>query len=591
MHEGPHMKRLKLIMVMTGILWLVLWGRVGIIQGVRHQYYRGIAEGQRVKPITLRARRGAILDRNGNDLARDVSSASYEVRPQEIDDPDAVATGLSRVTGVSKSTIIPLLTSNREYCWFLRQVEPEIMRKIDALDIKGIRKIHEYRRCYPLGAIGAQVLGYCDVDGQGIEGYELYANDFLAGHDGRSIAFLDAFGRVSLSLDAPMVEPENGLDIRVTLDWKIQEIADEEVGACVADLDAEWGGAIVLDPETGEILAMSNTPRFDPNHPGECDPALRRNRIATDMIEPGSTFKIVTFAEAFESDMLTENDLVDCENGHFTIGSHTIDDSHKLGIVTAREVLVHSSNIGAVKIAEKLGKRRLYERIRLMGFGTMTGLDVPDESKGLIDKPNTWSNLTLPTVSYGHGVAVSPIQLAQAYAAVANGGFLLRPYMIKEIGGGNGHPGKITEKRTIRRVMSDETASRLENLLCDVVESGTGRTAALPNIRIAGKTGTAQRVKEGERGYERGKYISSFIGYITDREPKILCLVMIDSPKGPYYGSQVAAPVFRKIVNRILNMGDSPVALPAVAEREMNAAPRECRVPDVKNATVVNAGR
>lgn len=586
MHEGPHVTRLRFIMVLTTLLWLVLWGNVGVIQGYRGRYYREISEDQRVKPITLTARRGSILDRNGVQLAMDVSSASYELRPKEIVDPAATARELSRASGVSESTIRDLISSGRDHCWLLRQAEPDVMRRIDALELSGVRKIREYRRCFPFGGAGAQMIGYCDVDGKGIEGSELYANDSLMGRNGRSVALLDALGRGGPTLNDPSIEPVNGLDVVLTIDWKIQQIVDEELSDCVESLDALWGGAIVLDPHTAEILAITNVPHFDPGKPSSVSPEFRRNRIVTDMVEPGSTFKIVTFIEALESGAITEDDPIDCENGQYRIGRHTINDSHKLGIVPASEVLIHSSNIGAVKIADMLGKRRLYERARLMGFGTITGLDVPDESQGILPNPKTWSNLTLPTVSFGHGVSVTPIQLAMSYASVANGGTLLRPRLIKRIAGTENRPGQNFETRTIRRVMLPETAERIERMLCEVVESGTGQTVKLPNVALAGKTGTAQRVREDGRGYESGRYISSFIGYLADCEPKLVCLVMVDSPKGQYYGSQVAGPVFKRIINRILNMGDSPVMAQVAAVTEKTPAVIENTVPDVKGMDI-----
>lgn len=594
MHERTHILRLRFVFAIVLMLWLALWARVGFIQGMKSSYYRDLAEGQRVRPITLTAKRGAILDRNGEELAVDVSSASYELRPTDIKDKEKTAALLSGATGMSLSSVRNLVLSKRKYCWLIRQADPDVMRKLDGLSLTGIRKIREYRRYYPYGRVGAQVLGYCDVDGRGIEGCELFANNDLAGRDGRSVALLDALGRSATSLDEPTVEPEDGRSITLTIDRKIQEITDEELDECVSSLNAVWGGAVVLNPETGEILAVSNVPRFNPNDPASYnpdvfDPANRRNRIVTDMIEPGSTFKVVAFSEAFESGLLQEDEPIDCENGKYRIANHTINDSHKLGIVPAREVLVHSSNIGTVKIADRLGKKRLYERARALGFGTVSGIDVPDESKGSLPNPKTWSKLSLPTISFGQGVAVSPIQLAMAYAAIANGGFLLRPYLVKGIAGDEKHSPQAFEKRVIRRAMSEETARRVENLLCEVVEIGTGTTAALPNTRIAGKTGTAQRIVEGGKGYAQGKYISSFIGYVVDHEPKLLCLVMVDSPKGMYYGSQVAGPVFKRIVNRVLNMGDSPVESPVIASSDTVPARKEYSLPDLKGVTIKEA--
>jgi len=588
MYGGPHLTRLRFMTVVIGVLWCLLLWKVTVIQWVEHEKYRARAEKQRIRPVTLKARRGCILDRNGIPLALTVSSASYEIRPGEMKDVSRAARLLSAATGKSVSHVMKLLTSKRKYCWLVRQADDEVCARLDGINLRGVRKICETRRCYPFGKVGAHVLGYCNVDGKGIEGCELFADDELSGRDGRSIQLIDGTGKAALSLERPVLEPEDGLDVRLTIDWRIQEITDEELEQSVESLDAVWGGAVVLDPVTGEVLAMSNVPSFDPNRPASFEPEVRRNRIVTDMVEPGSTFKVVTFIEALESGVLDEDDPVDCENGVFRIGRHTIRDSHKMETVPAREVLIHSSNIGAVKIAEKIGKKRLYERARLLGFGSVTGIDVPDETKGRLPNPRTWSNMSLPTISFGYGVAVSPIQLAMCYAAVANGGMLVRPHIIKEVVGSESRRGQKVSAQVIRRAMEREIAGRMERLLCEVVESGTGRNASLPNVRIAGKTGTAKRVKKGGRGYEEGRYVSSFVGYITDRRPKLLCLVMIDGPKGMYYGSQVAAPVFRRIMNRILNMGDSPVSDPVVVRAEKDGE-RVAVLPDLKGREIRDA--
>ncbi|MBT4483264.1 MAG: PASTA domain-containing protein, partial [Candidatus Latescibacteria bacterium] len=402
--------------------------------------------------------------------------------------------------------------------------------------------------------------------------------------------FRDALGRAARSLDKPDIKPQDGLDVVLTIDWRIQEIADEEIEKSVIKMNATWGGIIVINTGNGEILAMSNAPRLDLNDPSYFDskvfdPNNRRNRLVTDMLEPGSTFKIVTFAEALESGIVHEDDLIDCENGKFRLANHTINDSHKLGVVPVSDILIHSSNIGTVKIAEKIGKHRLYERTRLMGFGAATGLDVPDETKGRLPNPRTWSKLSLPTISFGQGVAVSPIQLAMAYSAVANGGFLIRPYIIKEVKNKGTRTGRKTNVQKIRRAMKTETAKRLTELLCETVESGTGKASAIPNIRIAGKTGTAQRPREGSKGYEPGRYISSFIGFIVDRDPRILCLVMVDSPEGLYYGSQVAAPVCKNILNRILNMSNGPWSS-VVVEKDDEKGKEEGIVPVLKGMSI-----
>ena len=473
---------------------------------------------------------------------------------------------------MSENTVMDMLKSDKKYQYLLRHADVRTMRKMDALldtldspvrvKVRAFERLPEYKRYYPLGRIGSHVIGYTDIDSKGIEGLEKFFDRDLSGSDGRSLQLRDAMQRTDKFLSDPIVEAQNGLDMRLTIDWRIQEIAEEELEAAVTKSQAKYGGVIVLDAGTGEILAMANVPRFDPNDPSSfnsLDPNCRRNRLVTDMLEPGSTFKIVTFAEALETGVIKEDDPINCMGGSYTIGSHTIGDAHKMGVVPARDVLIHSSNIGTVKIAERLGKQRLYERARLFGFGEVTGSDFPSETRGRLPNPGTWSNLSLPTISFGQGVAVSPLQLTTAYAAIANGGEYLSPRIIKEFRNKSGEVVRPCPVRKIRRVMTFQTAARLTELLCEVVEVGTGKNAAVPGIRIAGKTGTAQRISEGSKGYAGGKYVASFIGFLADHNPRLVCLVMIDSPVGVYYGAQISAPVFKNIINRIVNMGGSPV--------------------------------
>lgn len=563
MQTGPHITRQKFVMLLVVLLWACMAVKIGIIQFINHDQLHKRANNQRIKTVILKGSRGNIYDCNGVQLTMNLKSASYGIRYKDIEGIDETALILSEAMGISSDKIKSTIDPKKNFQWLIRQTDSSTMKKFDEIDLKCIEKKPELKRYYPLGKIAAQIIGYTDIDGIGIEGCEFFFNDELSGRDGRSTVLRDAKQRVTPSLDKPIIEPQDGHDIVLTLDWRIQEIAEEELEEGVEKWNALSGGVIVLDTETGDILAMANVPRFDPNdasyfNSSNFNPKYRKNKLVTDMIEPGSTFKIVTFIEALESGIVTENDEIDCENGKLKVGRHTINDVHKLGVVPVSDVFIHSSNIGTVKIAEKIGKQKLYERARLLGFGEITGFIFSDETPGRLINPREWSRLSLPTISFGQGVAVSPLQISMAYAAVANGGFLLSPRIIKEIIGTDGRPGRTMNERKIRRAMTHETAKRMTELLCKNVELGTGKTAAISNVRVAGKTGTAQRVKEGIKGYAPGLYISSFIGFIADRNPKILCFVMVDSPKGIHYGSQIAAPIFKNIMNRILNIRGNP---------------------------------
>jgi len=591
MQTGPHVTRQQFVFFLLAAVWLLLGGKIAKIQVIDHHRLHLRATSQREQEVTLRGNRGRILDRNGTELAINIDSASYGFRTSLVEDTAATVGELSRATGIDRSVIATMAGSSKTFQWLVRQADNSVAESLDALGLPCIERIPEPRRYYPLGMIGAQLIGYTDIDGRGIDGCEYLLDDRLAGRDGRSVVFRDAKLREIPSFDDPLIAPQNGSDIVLTIDWRIQEIAEEELEAGVVQFGAVSGGAIVMDTQTGEILGMANVPRFDPNNPAASEGGgeeSRKNRMATDMIEPGSTFKIVAFTEALESGVVDEGDSVFCENGTWRIGSHVINDTHELGNATVHDVLVESSNIGTVKIAEKIGEAKLYERARLFGFGEVTGFDLPGETPGILENPRNWSKLSLPTISFGQGVAVSPLQIVMAYAAITNGGILQSPWVIREIRKSDGTIEKTSPDRDIRRVMKPETADRMTELLCAVVESGTGQPAAVPDVRIAGKTGTAQRPKVGERGYEPGKYISSFIGFIADRDPKILCFVMIDSPKGVHYGSQVAAPVFKNILNRMLNMGDNLWIQPRIADNR-SVETRTVKLPSVKGMDVAAA--
>jgi len=590
---GPHITRQKFAMVIIVLLWICMAVKIGIIQFVNHDQLHKRANNQRIKTVTLKGRRGNIYDRNGVQLAMNLESASYGIRYQYIENVHKTALILSEATGINSQKIISTLDPQKNFQWLVRQADSPTMENLDKIGMKCIERVPEQKRYYPLGKIAAQVIGYTDIDGMGIEGCEFFFNNELSGRDGRSTVLRDAKQKITPSLDEPIIEPRNGSDIVLTLDWRIQEIAEEELEEGVEKWDAESGGVIVLDTETGDILAMANVPRFDPNdtayfNSSNFNSKYRKNRLVTDMIEPGSTFKIVTFIEAFESGIVNEDDEIDCEKGEFKVGKHTINDVHKLGIVPASDVLIHSSNIGVVKIAEKIGKQKLYERARVLGFGEVTGFNFPDETPGKLINPSEWSKLSLPTISFGQGVAVSPLQISMAYAAVANGGFLLCPRILKDIGNSDIKTGRNIGERKIRRAMTPETAERITELLCKAVELGTGKNAAISNVRIAGKTGTAQRIIEGVKGYAPGLYISSFIGFIVDRDPRILCFVMIDSPSSVHYGSQVAAPVLKNIMNRIVNMSDNPWSH-MIAENTVPKPSSTVALPDFKGSDVKDA--
>ncbi|MCE5250751.1 PASTA domain-containing protein [bacterium] len=589
MHTGSYVTRQKFMLVLVIIMWMRLIAKLVVLQIVNHEGYDLRAYEQRFKPFDIEAQRGRIMDRNGIVMASSSPSASYGIMPSMVKNRVDVVCAVANATGKSIDSVNSMF-DNDKFQWIVRLAEPSVIDKLDKVKSPGLQKQFDFKRYYPLGRVGSQVIGVTDVDGFGIEGCELFFNDDLLGRNGRSTLLRDARGRTEQSLDKPIVKALRGLDVILTIDSKIQDIAEEELETCVSQYKAKWGGAIVLDAGTGEILVMANVPRYDPNDSGTyaSKPEFMRNRLVTDMVEPGSTFKIVTFSEALESGIISEDDMINCENGKYKIAGHIINDTHELSVVPAGDVFIHSSNIGTVKIADMIGKKMLYERARLFGFGEITGIDYPYETPGRLENPRQWSKLSLPTISFGQGVAVSPLQIVMAYGAIANNGALMMPHIVKEVIGTPERPGRTFSSQKVRDVISPQTAARMTELLVGVVERGTGKNAAIPHVRVGGKTGTAQCIREGAKGYVPGQYMSSFVGFVADRDPKIVCLVMIDSPEGVYYGSQVAAPVFRNIVNRMLNLADTPWN-DLIAENALEDTVITVRLPDVKGKRISEA--
>ena len=330
---------------------------------------------------------------------------------------------------------------------------------------------------------------------------------------------------------------------------------EEELKAAVERHRARSGMGIVMVPRTGEVLALASVPGFDPNRPGDYPMWTRKNRVITDIYEPGSTFKVVTAAAALEEKVMSPEDSVFCEEGAFLVAGRRFRDAHPYGWLTFREVVELSSNIGTIKVAERLGKDVLYRYARTFGFGAETGIDLPGEVKGILRPPSAWSGRSLASIAVGQEVSVTAIQMACAYAAVANGGMLMRPQIVLEVKGAGGKVLKRMKPEPVRRVVSEETARKLVEFLEGVVERGTGREARIPGVRVAGKTGTAQRPLEGGGGYAPGEFVASFVGFLPAEDPELLCLVVIDTPReGGHYGGQVAAPVFRRVVERVLSL-------------------------------------
>jgi cell division protein FtsI (penicillin-binding protein 3) len=517
---------------------------IQIRQG-QHLAARAMQQYERLLPVL--SRRGTIYDRAGRELAVSLRVSSVFAQPAAVPDPARAARLLAPVLHQSPRELQARLRSDKPFVWLQRQLEPKQAEAVADLNLKGIGLAPESRRYYPRQDLGAHVLGIVGVDERGLEGVEHLYDDLLGGKPEYIAAQQDALGRLIYREESP--EPKAPIfDVYLTIDEVLQYIAERELARAVERSRAKAGTALILDPYTGEVLALANRPTFDPNAYRGAGLPARRNRAATDYFEPGSVFKVILAAAALEEGVIRPGDQFHGENGAIVVNRTTIRDHEKYGWLTVRDILAQSSNVGAIKIGQKLGKSLFYHYISGFGFGTVTGVDLPGETPGLIRRPKSWSALSLPVLSLGQEISVTPLQLAAAFGAVANGGQLVRPHVVRGLRAGG--QGRAVEPAVIRRVISPETSTALLDMLKAVVEEGTGKEAALPEHTVAGKTGTAQKVENGR--YSHRKVVASFIGAVPAEQPRLVILVVIDEPEVLRWGGSIAAPAFREIAREAL---------------------------------------
>ena len=554
--EARHIRRLRAVSLVGIGFVLVVAYRLATLQAWDGESYSAQARSQHEKTTELKANRGRILDRHGRVLATNLEAESFFVNNVfELENLRAIAVRFSRRSGESSAEMLKRLRKNRSFVWLARKVEegpPE------EESMKGVGRMVEMRRSYPMGTLAGQVLGYTDIDNIGIEGIELAFDARLQGTPGEMLCRVDARGKRLGAFGAVRRMPLDGSDLVLTIDADYQSIVEEELQGAVDRFEARSGIAIVMEPMSGEVLAMANVPLYDPNGFASYNAETRRNRAVTDLFEPGSTFKVVALAGALEEGRIGSSDRIFCENGELAVAGGTIRDSHPSAWLTVPEVIEESSNIGTIKIGQDLGTVDLFRYIRLFGFGSITSVGLPGEVPGEAKHPTRWSKRSLETISIGQEIGVTALQMVSAYAAIANGGRLLVPRITMDAPEADSPSGD-RPPEVIRQVVSPETAAEVTRILEGVVARGTGANARVAGYRVAGKTGTAQKALPGSGGYDPDLYNSSFIGFLPAERPEFLCAVIVDSPKGIRWGSQVAAPVFSCIVQRILSLRRSSV--------------------------------
>ncbi|MBI4530356.1 MAG: PASTA domain-containing protein [Candidatus Latescibacteria bacterium] len=581
-----YLARVRLVAHIGVLIWLVIVGRLWYIQVWADEEYSAQAKKQQERRVELKARRGRILDRHGESMAINLRSLSFAADPNKVPRPERVVRTFSQVSGTSRADLRERLQRPRSFVWLARQVDFDRGEKITQMGMgkaQGVYRFVEFKRCYPLGASAGQLLGYTNVDNAGIEGSELAFEKHLGGRSGLALLKIDAKGHLLSDVERIEKEQEDGVDVVLTINAVYQGIAEDELAKGVERYHADSGIAIVMEPSTGEILAMANIPLYDPNTSRRYSASVKRNRAITDLFEPGSTFKIVTLAAALEEKSQKPDERIFCEHGKMAIVGGFIRDAHPHGWLTFREVIEQSSNIGMIKVARTIEAKLLYEYATMFGFGNTTGIDLPGEINGVLTDPSHWSLRSRDTIVIGQEVGATALQLANAYCAIANGGKLMVPRILKAIVAPDGETVAETDPEVIRRAIGRKTAKMMREFLCGVVERGTGVKAQIPGVKIAGKTGTAQKVNEGGHGYAPGRYVSSFVGFLPADDPKLLCLVVVDSPREVYWGSEVAAPIFRKIMERILSAeGDRVVRRSVDDSREVEEDDGRVVVPNLK---------
>ncbi|HOW34818.1 MAG TPA: penicillin-binding transpeptidase domain-containing protein [Candidatus Omnitrophota bacterium] len=526
-----------------------------LIQVFKSSYLDQLAEKQHNYFIKLEPKRGAIYDRNLHPLAINVAAYSLYANPKMMKarDKEKAVGELSVLLGLEPDFIRERLDKDKYFVWLERKLPLTSVQKIKNLKIAGLDFIKESRRHYPNQALAAQLIGFAGMDNEGLEGLELKYNKYLKGEFGWTQILKDAKQR-ALLIEKSFIPPKDGFDVVLTIDETIQYIAERALDKAFVKHRARGAMIIVINPKTGEILALANRPTFDLMSPTQSDMDARRDRAVADMYEPGSVFKIVTAAAALEEGKVSEQDKFFCENGTYRVGNHILHDHQKHGTLTFSQVIEQSSNIGVTKVAQLLGPSLVYKYAQLFRFGMPTGINIPGEVNGVLKPPSVWSKTSIGAIPIGHEVTVTAIQLGCAIAAIANDGVYMKPFVVKYIKDQKGEIIEEFQPQTVAQVISKNTADRLKVILTRAVEDGTGKLARIKNVKVAGKTGTAQKVVGGV--YSHNSFYASFIGFAPADNPKIAMVVIFDEPHLTYYGGTVSAPVFKEVAQDVLRYLD-----------------------------------
>jgi cell division protein FtsI (penicillin-binding protein 3) len=540
------------------ILFIALLSRAFQLQVLSGQKLKTLAQKQHMTTLQLYPERGIIYDRNGEKLAASVMVDSVCADPSKIVDPAETSRKISSILNLDRTLVQKKLSEPKNFCWLARRISPDQAARVEDENIDGIILVKEPKRFYPNGELAAHVLGFVGADANGLEGVEYKYDDYLKGKSEKLTWARDAKGKkLFLKVEKSETRKDENINVVLTIDSRIQYLVETHLKEAVTSKGAKGGLAIVMDPKTGEILALANEGRFNPNNISGVQPERWRNRAITDYFDPGSTFKPFLIAGALEEKVIKESDKIFCENGAFTVADRVIHEANRQrhGYLAVPDILKYSSNIGSAKIAQKLGRDKFYGYIENFGFGVKTGVDLPGEVAGLLRPAKDWTKVDTATIAFGQGVSVTAIQLITALSAIANNGVLMKPYIVKGFADKDYRLVKIYTPTVVRTVVSPQVAKRLTNMLTDVVGAtdGTGKNARIANVAVAGKTGTSQKFDFVRGIYSSEKVRTSFMGFFPSADPQVAILVILDEPQRDKWGGVAAAPVFKNISEQILN--------------------------------------
>jgi cell division protein FtsI (penicillin-binding protein 3) len=531
---------------------LIIGARLVQLQISQHDDFTARARNQQLSAIDTSPTRGQVLDRQGRELARSIDTASFFADAREISDPNDTAKRIASVTGQDRDELSKRLAAaieaKKQFVWISRRLDIDLANKLDKLELKGIYSRKESKRYYPNDSLAAHVLGFVGTEQIGLGGVEQYYNEKIRGEGGKVYLEMD---RERHAFESYEVQPNPGQTVVLTIDQTIQYRTEQALGAAVERAHAKSGTAIVMDPQTGEILALANAPTFDPNQPQKDSAEARANSALQNVYEPGSTFKIVAYSAAIERGLVRPEDKIDCQMGQITVAGRLIHDHKPFGVLTIADALAQSSNVGAIKLGLLVGNESMYDYMKRLGFGSRTGIDLAGESAGLLRALARWQPSSIGSLAMGQEIGVTPLQMATAYCVLANDGMLVKPHVVRELRSADGAVVFQT-KVEARRALKPETTAALRNMLEGVTLHGTARKAQLDGYTAAGKTGTAQKIDQKTHAYSATKYIGSFVGFAPVNHPAVVIIVVIDEPEGAYHGGDVAAPVFREIAEQIL---------------------------------------